>query len=152
MSKQKNISKKVPIGSTLQTRDEYLASGKGRKNIKPDHPNQKDLYRRVGVVDSNQNNELAIIKLGTKGRHKLEKYLSGKSTYNAFIEITDNEGRKIKIDGAKFIRNPSYKDLSKKEVNDMKKKALTDKQTSKNLRRENKNALRELKGRNKKRT
>ena len=48
---KENISKKVPIGRTLQTRDEFLASGKGKKNIKPDHPSKRDLYRRVGVVE-----------------------------------------------------------------------------------------------------
>lgn len=33
MSNKKNISKKVPNGRTLQTRDEYLGSGKGKKTL-----------------------------------------------------------------------------------------------------------------------
>lgn len=147
MSKQKNISKKVPNGRTLQTRDEYLGSGKGKKDIKPDHPNPNDLYRRVGVVDSNNQNELAIIKLGTKGRHSLEDYLTGKSKYNAYIEIEDNEGNRIKIDGIKFIENSNKRDISKKDVTRMKKNALKSKETSSRLRKENKQTLHKLKNR-----
>ena len=147
MSKQKNISKKVPIGRTLQTRDEYLGSGKGKKNIKPDHPNPNDLYRRVGVVDSNNQNELAIMKLGTKGRHSLENYLAGKSKYNAYIEIADDKGNRIKIDGVKFVENSRKRDISKKDVAEMKKNALKSKETSARLRKENKQKLHKLKNR-----
>lgn len=147
MSKQKNISKKIPNGRTLQTRDEYLGSGKNKGNIKPEHPNPKDLYRRVGVIDSNNKDELAIIKLGTKGRHSLENYLTGKSKYNAFIEIEDNKGNRIKIDGIKFVENSNKRDLSQKEIKEMKKKALKDKETSSRLKLDNKQKLHKLKDR-----
>ncbi len=144
---KKNTSKKIPVGTTLQTRDEYLASGAGKKNIKPDHPNPRDLYRRVGVVDSNSKDELGIIKLGTKGRHALEDYLSGQSKYNAYIEIYDNKGNRIKIDNVKFVKNSEARNISKKDVNAMKKMALVSKKTSKSLRKSNRKTLRELKGR-----
>lgn len=147
MSKQKNISKKIPNGRTLQTRDEYLGSGKNKGNIKPEHPNPKDLYRRVGVIDSNNKDELAIIKLGTKGRYSLENYLTGKSKYNAFIEIEDNKGNRIKIDGIKFVENSNKRDLSQKEIKEMKKKALKDKETSSRLKLDNKQKLHKLKDR-----
>lgn len=147
MSNKKNISKKVPNGRTLQTRDEFLASGRGKKNIKPEHPNSHDLYRRVGVVDSNSKDELAIIKLGTKGRHSLEDYLKGKSRYNAYIEIEDNKGNKIKIDGVRFVENSRKRDLSKKQVLNMKKNALKNSETSNTLKRSNKKKLHKLKGR-----
>ncbi len=147
MSKTKNISKKVPNGRTLQTRDEYLGSGKGKKNIKPEHPNPNDLYRRVTVIDSNIQNELAIIKLGTKGRHSLKKYLTGKSKYNAYIEIEDNNGNRIKIDGVRFVENSSKRDISKEDVTEMKKYALKSKETSSRLRNNNKQILHKLKNR-----
>ena len=147
MSKRKNISKKVPIGRTLQTRDEYLASGKDRENIKPSHKNKKELYRRVGVVDSNLADELAVVKLTTKGRHSLEDYLDGRSTYKAFIEIYDNNGKKIKIDNIKFIENKPYRDISKRDVNNIKINALISKNTSNKLKRDNRKTLRELKNR-----
>ena len=145
--KTKNISKKIAIGTTLQTRDEYLASGAGKKNIKPEHPNSRDLYRRVGVVDTNSQDELGIIKLGTKGRHSLENYLSGSSKYNAYIEIYDDKGNRIKIDNVKFVKNKTKRNISKKDVIAMKKTALVSKETSKSLRKTNRKVLRELKGR-----
>lgn len=144
---KKNISKKVPNGRTLQTRDEFLSSGKGKSNIKPDHPNKHDLYRRVGVVDSNNKDELAIVKLGTKGRHTLEDYLDGKSSYNAYIEIEDNKGNRIKIDGVRFVENPKERDLSKKQVANMRENALKNKETSIRLRKDNKEKLHKLKSR-----
>ena len=144
---KENISKKVPIGRTLQTRDEFLESGKGKKNIKPDHPSKRDLYRRVGVVDSNANDELAVIKLGTKGRHTLEKYLNGKSSYNAFIEIEDNKNKPIKIDGIKFVENKPNRDISKQDIDEMLNNALHSNRTSKKLRYTNKQNIKKLKTR-----
>lgn len=144
---KENISKKVPIGRTLQTRDEFLASGKGKKNIKPDHPSKRDLYRRVGVVDSNANDELAVIKLGTKGRHALKKYLNGKSSYNAFIEIEDNKNKPIKIDGIKFVENKPNRDISKQDIDEMLNNALHNNKTSKKLRYTNKQNIKKLKTR-----
>lgn len=133
----KRQSKEIPAGRTLQTRDEFLASGKGKRNIKPDHPDKKDLYRRVGVIGSNSNGEVAVVKLSTKGRHKLEDYLNGKSRYNAYIEIKDNKGRRIKVDGRKFLENSSERDLSANAVHQIKEDCLNNSQTAKHLREEN---------------
>lgn len=147
MNKQKNTSKKVRVGSTIQTRDEFLASGIGKKNIKPEHPSKKDLYRRVGVVDKNENDEVAVIKLGTKGRHALEVYLNGKSRYNAFIEITDNKNKPIRIDGVRFVLNSSRRDLSQDAIKEMRENALENPSTAKSLRKENKAKITKLKSR-----
>ena len=144
---KKNVSKTIPNGRTLQTRDEYLESGKGKNNIKPEHPNPKDLYRRVGVIDSNRNDELAVIKLSTKGRHKIEEYLDGKSKFKAFIEISDNNGSRIKIDNLRFIENSTSRDLTSKQVNKIKKICLSDRETSKTLLKENRSKVRILKNR-----
>ncbi len=130
-------SKEIPVGRTLQTRDEYLASGKGKKNIKPDHPDKKDLYRRVGVIGSNSNGDAAIVKLSTKGRHKLDDYSNGKTRYNAYIETKDNKGRRIRVDGKKFKENGSERDLSKNAVEQIKENCLRNAETSKSLRDEN---------------
>lgn len=143
----KNKSKKIPIGRTLQTKDEFLKSGQGKKNIKPNHSNKKDLYRRVAVVDSNNKDELAIVKLSTKGRHQITDYLNGKSKYNAYIEIADNTGRRIKIDGIKFVENTAKRDLTKKDINKIKINCLVNNKTSKSLKKDNKSNLRKLKGR-----
>lgn len=118
---RKNVSKSVPNGRTLQTRDEFLASGKGKKDIKPNHPNPKDYYRRIGVVDSNKNGDLIVIKLDTKGKHSLPDYMSGKSKYKPLIEIEDCDGNRIRIDNPKFKQNSPKKDISKKDVSKIKK-------------------------------
>ena len=145
--KRKNVSQKVPNGRTLQTRDEFLESGKGKTNIKPEHPNSKDLYRRVGVVDSNRNDELVVIKLSTKGRHKLSNYLNGKSTYNAIIEIHDNDGKPIKIDGIKFQENKPFRDISKRDITKIKKDCMSSSKTSTKLKETNRSKVSKTKGR-----
>lgn len=67
--KRKNVSQKIPNGRTLQTRDEHF---EGQKNYrKPGYENKGD-YRRVVVIDSNRDDELAVIKLTTsKKEHRL---------------------------------------------------------------------------------
>lgn len=145
--KRKNVSQRIPNGRTLQTRDEFLASGKGKTNIKPDHPNPRDLYRTIAVVDSNRKNELAIVKLTTseKAKKTLPNYRDGKSKYKTYVEVYDNSGKRIKIDGRKFIINEPSRDLTKAEVNKIKKDAL--KKAPKPIRTDNRKKIRKLKGR-----
>lgn len=138
-------TKKVPNGRTLQTRDEFLASGKNKSNIKPNHGNKNDLYRRVGVIDSNKNGDLIVIKLTTKGKHKLPDYLNGKSTFKPIIEIEDNEGNRIRIDNPKFKENSPKRDLSKKAVTAMKKAAF--KTAAPKTKESNIKKVRKIKGR-----
>lgn len=145
--KRKNVSQKIRNGTTLQTRDEFLASGKGKQNIKPDHPSKKDLYRRVAVLDSNRNDELLVVKLDTKGRHELKDYLTGKSKYKAFVEIEDEKGNRIVIDDVRFAKNSQKRYLTKSQVDRIKKDCLTNKETSKSLRKENSKKFRTIKGR-----
>lgn len=146
MSKRKNISKTIPNGRTIQTRDEFLASGKGKENIKPDHPDKNDLYRLSVIVDTNRKNELAIIKLTTskKGK-KLEGYRNGESRYRPYIEISTSDGQAIKIDNKNFVANSPKKDVKKSDVNKMKRRVL--KRAPKPIREENRKLLKKLKGR-----
>lgn len=144
---RKNVSQRIPNGRTFQTRDEFLESGSGKKNIKPDHPNRNDLYRKVAVVDSNRFDEIIIVKMGTKGRHELPGYGNGKSTYNAFIEIYDDEHKPLKRNSRKLVENKPSKDLSKAEVTQIKKDLYKNKTTAKNLRMKNKQLTRTVKGR-----
>ena len=143
---RKNVSRRVPNGRTFQTRDEYLLSGKGKKNIKPDHPNPKDLYRRVVAIDSNRFDELVIVKTGTKGRHKLPEYGNGKARYNAFVEIYDDRHKPLKAN-SRLVENKPSKDLSKAEVIKIKKDVYKNATTSEKLRAQNKKLTRRVKGR-----
>ena len=139
--KRKNVSQKVPNGRTLQTRDEFLESGKNYK--KPGY-NQKGLYRKVVVVDSNRNNELAVIKLTTKGKHKLPNYQKGKSSFKPIIETKDNKNKPIVI-GPKFKENNTKQDLNKKDISKIKKISL--RKSSTQTKQTNKSKLRRLKNR-----
>ena len=56
-SQRKNVSQKIPNGRTLQTRDEFFEGQE--KYRKPGYEN-KGLYRKVVVVDSNRADELAV--------------------------------------------------------------------------------------------
>ena len=89
--KNKNVSKTVPTGTILQTRDEYFqGSGNYRK---PGYQN-KGLYRKAVVIDSNRFDELAVVKGTTKG---IDLKVKEFATYKPFIETKDNKGKPIKI-------------------------------------------------------
>ena len=138
--RNKNISKKIPNGRTLQTRDEFF-EGKGTYR-KPGYEN-KGYYRQATVVDSNRKGDLAIVKLTTsgKGREVLDRK---KSKYRPYVETKDDEGMPIHI-GAKFIENSSRKDLSKRAVAEIKKRAFRKSRQA----LENRKKVRLLKGRKK---
>ena len=110
-SKTKNVSRKIPNGRTLQTRDEYF---EGKKNYRKPGYEQKGNYRKVVVVDSNRKDDLAVVKLTTSGKGKSilgEK----KSKYRPYVETKDDTGKPIRI-GKKFIQNSPQKDLSPQAV------------------------------------
>ena len=139
--KRKNVSQKVRNGTTLQTRDEFLESGKNYK--KPGYEN-KGLYRKVVVVDSNRKDELAVVKLSTKGKHKVSNYKNNKSTYKPIIETKDNKSKPIKI-GTKFKKNKDSDSISKSSINKIKKDCLV--KTKSKTKKNNARKLKQLKNR-----
>lgn len=145
--KRKNVSQKILNGRTVQTRDEFLSRGNLAENIKPDHPKKNDLYRRTVVVDSNKKNELVLTVLTTHGRHKLPEYDNGKNKYNAYVEVTDNNGKRIKLDGVRFKINSHDYDISKEDLVKIKKHCFNSDETVKSLLLENRNKVRSLKDR-----
>ena len=131
--KNRNVSQTISNGTILHTRDEYLF---GAKDYRKPGYEKKGNYRKVGVVDSNKNDDLAVIKLTTKG-----KSLPGeKSTYKPFVETLDDDGKPIRI-GSKFISRGAK--LSKEAVSIMKKDSFKDS----NTRRTNRRKMRDMKGR-----
>ena len=159
MAKNNNVSKKAPnksaskkpnkvhVGSTLQTRDEHLLSGRGKKDIKPDHPSPTDLYRTAGVVAMNADGELAVIKLSTKGEYSLKTYRNGKSRFRPHVEIKDSKGNRIKINGITFVLNSTQRDLSKKEVEKILFDCLYNPKTKNEHRNKNKQNLNNIRKR-----
>lgn len=94
--KNKNVSKKVPNGTILQTRDEYFENAS--KYRKPGYTN-KGLYRKATVIDSNRFDELVVVKGTTKGKPlNSTVFLS----YKPFVETKDDTGKPIKL-GKKFV-------------------------------------------------
>lgn len=125
--------KRTPNGRTLKTKDEYLPQEKS----KVEELKEK---RWVAVIDSNQKNELAVVRLTDEKQENttaLPTYKKGnkRDTYfKHFVEIEDNEGNAIKATPqGKFQENPPDLDLTAREIADIKEKVLNHtKQTSKN--------------------
>ena len=111
MSRNKNVSKTIPNGTILQTRDEYFYDGKHFK--KPNYQN-KGNYRKAVVVDSNKNNDLAVVKLYSNGK----SLINTNSKYKSFVKTLDDSGNNIRL-GKKFIL--TKKRLSKLNVSIIKK-------------------------------
>lgn len=113
---EKNISKRYPNGRTLKTQDRYLPTDK--KGVSESPKSQ----RRVVIIDSNSFDELAVVKLTTQNQPnttELPTYKNGngkKSYFKHFVEITDNDGNPIKVDGVKFIENPWAYDLTANQI------------------------------------
>jgi hypothetical protein len=132
--RNRNISKNVPNGTILHTRDEYLKdSGAYRK---PGYKN-KGNYRKVVVVDSNRNDDLAVVKLYSKSGEEL---FDTDSRYKPFVETLDDENNRIRV-GWKFIRKNQR--LSKRNVAKIKKDCFTNPK----YRYKNKKKVRRIKGR-----
>lgn len=117
-------NKNVPWGRTLSTNDKYLGKQK----------NNSDKTRPVVVIANNEDNELAVVPLSSrKGNNRtlLENY--GKNNkrdnkketyYKHYIEIEDNEGNPIIIND-KFRENHKNMDISKEDVDEIRKTLLT---------------------------
>ena len=110
-------NKFVPWGRTLTTKDYYLGKQKtGSKKTRP-----------VVVVDNNVRNELAVVPLSSKkgaNRTRLKNYQQGRSYYKHYLEIEDNEGKPIKVNG-KFRENHKNMDLSREDVLDIRQNIFT---------------------------
>ena len=137
--------KKIPNGRTLKTKDEYLP-------YDPKQVEELKNKRWVAVIDSNKDNELAIVRLTDENKPNttlLPNYKKGnkKDTYfKHFVETTDNNGDPIKvIKGGKFQENDKRYDLKQNEIEKIRKKVLEHSTQCS----ENKKKLTDLKEKNK---
>lgn len=122
MKKNKNVSRKVKNGQIVHTRDEYFYGKKDYR--KPDYEN-KGNYRMAVVVDSNRDDELAVVKLTTADKGK--QIGTTKSKYKPFIETKDCNSKPIK-QSKMFVADKKNK-LSVKQSNEIKKECVNDKKT-----------------------
>lgn len=135
--------KKTKVGRTVRTKDTYLpiekVKGKSKSN-----PKEK---RWIAVIAVNEKGELAVVRLTTEKQAnttELKNYDkgNGKTTYfKHFVEINDNQGKPIRIDGVRFIENPPEKDLTQSQVDKVKDKVLNHSKQS----QENRKKIAELK-------
>lgn len=147
MSKRKNILEKTPNGRIIRTRDKDLQGGNDYEK-----EGSKGLYRGAVVVDSNSDDELAIVKLTTSSKGiPLPEYRNGKSKYRKYILTLDKNNNPIKITPAenkgtskpRFEADKPKNDMPKKLVNKIKKDCIEDKINGK----ENRKRLHKLKKR-----
>ena len=116
---KKNVSKRIPNGRTVQTRDEYFDGDAAYR--KPGYE-KKGNYRKAVVVDSNKKGDLALVKL-TTSKKGLPIPGEKKSKYRPYVETKDDEGKPIRI-GKKFSPKSKKDDLSKCSIAEIKKKTF----------------------------
>lgn len=117
----KNVSDKVFAGNAIRSRDEYFYGGKP----KPEYNDKPAvMYRKAYVIETNNLDELAVVKSTTSKGHTLVTKPDQK--FKANVYIIDNDGNPIKISpkGAakpKFIRS-STDDLTAADVEKIRKR------------------------------
>lgn len=130
---------KTQIGRTVQTRDEYF---EGQGDYRKPGYEDKGNYRK-GVVVAQAGGKRAIVKL-TKGSPMGKPLTDEKvSKYKPYVETKDNDGKPITY-GKKFRPNRRNKDLSMRDVTQI---AIDCFQGNSERAKENRNKVREMKGR-----
>lgn len=118
----RNVSKRVRLGSVVQTRDHYLYGSGGY--VKPKYADKPDImYRQGVVVDSNINDDLAIIIIQSGGKLKAKNKKGQTEKFGPYIKIRDDENQPIRIND-KFKRGDPQNDFSAKRAKRMRNKAL----------------------------
>lgn len=116
MKKKDKKTEAGAVGRTIRTKDKYLPIEKSKGKSEP-----KD-KRWIAVIARNGKGELAVVRLTTEKQTnttELKGYKkgNGKTTYfKHFVEIEDNNGNPIKIDGVMFIENDKKYDLNTEQV------------------------------------
>ena len=132
--KRKNVSQTIPNGTFIITNDKYFSDTDGKSNK----------IRMATTVDSNRDNEIALVKYTKSNRHgRAFSNTKGFKRHGDKIFSADENGQAIKIDGVKFIKGSSRRNISTKQANEIKKRNL--KQSM--YKNENIKALRDLKKR-----
>lgn len=135
--RRKNISQTIENGQIVHTKDQHFF---GNAEYRKPGYQGKGNYRKAVVVDSNRNDDLALVKLTTSP--KGIPLSDGKAKFRAYIETRDEHGRPIRINGL-FI--PSKQRVSKADVVKIKKETVSNPYTG----ARNRKKLRRLKGRDK---
>ena len=113
LSKRKNVSKNISNGTLIITNDKFFAGTDGKS----------EKTRMAGVVDSNRNDELALVKYTTSTKHGRKfKNDKGFEAHSDMIYTKDNDGQPIKIENRKFIKGSDKRKISEKQANEIKRR------------------------------
>ena len=130
--KRKNVS--IPNGTLIITNDKHFfgTDGKSQKT------------RMATTVDSNRNDELAIVKYTTSSKHgRRFKNDKGFEGHSDMIYTKDNDGQPIKIDNQKFRKGSDNRRITDKQANEIKRRNVKESK----YRNENVKRLRKMKKR-----
>ena len=122
-----NRSSAIPIGRSFQTRDEFIQGGEPKAGYE-----DKGHYRRVFVVETNQLDEMAVIKSTTSDAGEIIRDYDAVSRARDYVYTLDNNNAPIKK-GPKFIENSPTKDISEEEAKRLLKKAIKQPKSYKNV-------------------
>ncbi|MCM1306492.1 MAG: hypothetical protein NC037_01075 [Bacteroides sp.] len=139
MSKRKNVSSTIPNGTLVHTHDNLLAGADGKSTKR----------RMATVVDSNRNNQIAIVKYTTSDKNGTEfDNDKGFVAHGNQIYTQDVNGNPLVINDKNHVikkaRN-TKRDITPAQANEIKRANLQESR----YRQRNQIVLRKLKGRKK---
>lgn len=112
--KRKNVSQTIPNGTLIITNDTYFYGTDGKSNKK----------RMAVTVDTNRNDELAIVKYTTSQKHgRSFENSKGFVGHGDKIYTLDNNKKPIKADGEKFITQEKRK-ITAAQSNEIKRRNI----------------------------
>lgn len=141
--KRKNYSKKIQRGTVLRTRDCYLPGGENSPH-EAEYKNPRDLYRRVFVVATNSDDELAIIEVQSNGV-LIRKDGSIRDKHNGIVHVTFNDGKPIRKISGVLEKRKMDKDYSVDEAIEALRFAVNTKNPNTRKAQLNRRGLRRLK-------
>lgn len=140
----KNVSQTIRNGTVIKTRDEFLEDNNGY--IKPSHRNDKVLYREFITLETNKKGEIVGVKIQSGGKESVFNLSNQLEKFNLILKSKDNKGNPIRL-GENFKRVKNKYWISEKDANRIKKDAIN--HPNRKIRKQNREKLRELKGRKK---
>lgn len=139
----KKKKKRIKRGTVLRTRDGYLPGGQNSPHEK-EYPNRHELYRRVFIVESNEQGEIAIIEIQSKGV-LIRKSGSIRDKHNGIIHTLFVDGTPLKKKSGILEKRKTDPDFTKEEAVDALRYAVNVRNPKTAKAQRNRSLLRNLK-------
>ncbi len=135
--KRKNVSQTISNGTLIITNDKDLSGADGNSTK----------IRMATVIDSNRDDEVAIVKYTTSKKHGRKfKNSNGFIAHGDRVITKTIEGKPITIDGRRFVIGSKNRSITQNQANEIKRRNLKESKYKK----ENRKYLKNLKKRTKK--